>query len=494
MPLTESEEKELLQLYEAEERDDARARHIDFMDYCWMKKESFVKGFHTHRICEEIDRAFERFKRGESTYLLIAVHPRAGKSDLVSRYLGAHFLGEFPDKEVIQVSYQSNLASTFSAFGRNVVRSDKYRALYPHVRLSDETNKKDDWLLVNDRRQPTGGRLYAAGLQSGLTGNGFHLGILDDYCSGRAEAESAVFRDKSWDAFTNDFMTRRAPVCITIVLATQWHVDDINGRIKKEMTRNPDFPQFKVLAFPARASDYHGEGKYPAEFLFEERYDKAWYRSQYATLGKYSAAALFDCDPFIRTGGRIPSEGIVYTDVMPSAQEVQWMRVWDLAHTAKQRNGDDPDWTSGTRLAFTNPTPDDPVPHLYVADVRRTRDGAFERDKIIKITAQTDGSYVRQGIENTIDSKDAFEYIARAIPEVSWEKLEIRGDKGARATPLEAIFACPGHVHVMRADWNDSWIDEILRFDGSGNDHDDQVDNLSAGYQYLVAENIGGCY
>jgi phage terminase large subunit-like protein len=494
MALSAEEELELIRLYEEELRHRARASHLAFMDYCWVKKESFVKGFHTRRICKEIDEAFERFKNGESTYLLISVHPRAGKTDIVSRYLGPHFVGENPDKEVLQVSYQANLASGFSSFGRNVVRSSKYQELYPAIYLSDETNKKDDWLIVDKEKRPTGGRLYASGLQSGLTGNGYHLGILDDYCAGRAEAESSVFRDKSWDAFTNDFMTRRAPICITIVLATQWHVDDINGRIKKEMEKNPDFPQFKVLSFPARAADYRGEGKYPAEFLFEERYDKTWYRSQYATLGKYSASALFDCDPFIRTGGRISSEGIVYEDEMPDVQSLEWMRVWDLAHTAKQRNGDDPDWTSGTRLAFSTPTPDDPVRHLYVADVKRTREGALERDKLIKITAKTDGPSVRQGIENTIDSKDAYEYISRAIPDIAWEKLSIKGDKGARATPLEAIFACSGHVHVMRGDWNESWINEILRFDGSGKDHDDQVDNLSAGYQYLVELNSGGVY
>ena len=483
--LTETEEIEYLELLEQERRDESRKHHLDFIDYTWTSIDPFVVGFHTKKICAEIDEAIENFRKGISSYLLISVHPRSGKSVIVSRYLGPHFLGEFPDKEVLQVSYQANLAATFSTFGRNVVKSPKYKQLYPKVQLSQETNKKDDWVLVNGEGRPTGGRLYASGLQSGLTGNGFHLGILDDYCAGRSEAESAVFRNHSWDSFTNDFMTRRAPVCICIVLATQWHVDDINGRIKNEMVKNPDFPQFKVLSFPAKACDYKGEGKYPAEYLFEERYDKKWYRSQYATLGKYSAAALMDCDPMARSGGRLSTDGIVYSDEMPDDREVQWARIWDLAHTAKQREGDDPDWTSGTRMAFKYQGSDH-VPYLYVADVARTREGAVKRDSLMKAKALADGYYVKQGIENTIDSKDAFEYVSKAIPEVSWNKLEIRGDKGSRATPLEAIFQTPGHVIVKRADWNDDWLNEIIRFDGTGRDHDDQVDNLSAGYEFLV--------
>lgn len=478
------EEIELLALLEEEDRDAARNGHLDFMDYTWAKKEPFLQGFHTRAICAEIDRAIERFRRGESTYILIAVHPRSGKTDLVSRYLGPHFLGEFPDKEVLQVSYQANLAATFSTFGRNIARSPKYRQLYPKVLLSSETNKKDDWVLVDDTGQPTGGRLYASGLQSGLTGNGFHLGVLDDYCSGRADAESRVFRDKTWAAFTDDFMTRRAPVCICIVLATQWHVDDINGRIKREMADNPDFPQFKILTFPARASDYQGEGEYSGKYLFLERFDEAWYRSQYATLGPYSSAALLDCNPLVRSGGRFDISTIDWQDEMHVDTSRRWVRMWDLAHTAKQRAGDDPDWTSGTLLSFAD-DPGDPVPHLYVANVTRTREGAARRDPIIEGIANADGTYVRQALGHSLDAKDAFEYLQKAMPHISWTSILEQGDKGARATPLEPIFAAPGHVHVKRGEWNDDWIDELLRFDGSGKDHDDQVDNLSAGYAMM---------
>lgn len=459
--------------------------HLAFMKNTWMSYEPFIVGFHTRRISEAIDEAFKDFRQGKSTYLLINVHHRVGKSTIISRYAPAHFIGEFPHQEVIQCSYSQNLATNFSTFGRNVVRSEKYKAMYPNVRLSTETNKKDDWVIVDGNGFPTGGRVYAAGLQSGLTGNGYAFGCLDDYCRGRAQAESAVFRQNMWEAFTSDFLTRAAPVSITIVLATQWHWDDISGRIKSEMETNPDFPRFKCLSFPAKASDYKGEGKYPGEYLFEERLGKQWYRNQYATLGVYSASALLDCSPIARTGGRLSTDGIVYTDTMPEDKDVQWARIWDLAHTAKQREGDNPDWTSGTRMAFQY-LPGDPVPYLYIKDVCRTREGALKRDNLMKAKALADGYYVKQAIENTIDSKDAYEYVSKAIPEVSWNKLDIRGDKGSRATPLEAIFQTKGHVIVKRAEWNDDWLNEVIRFDGTGREHDDQVDNLSAGYEFLV--------
>ena len=468
----------------------ARASHLDFMRRCWMRPlEPMIEGFHTRRICDAIDRAFDRFRAGKSTCLMISVHPRAGKSDIVSRYLGPHFLGEFPSREVMQVSYSASKVEEFSAFGRQVVRSPYYSRLYPLVHLSDETNRKSEWTIVDDKGVPTGGRLYASGLQSGLTGNGYHLGILDDYCAGRADAESLAYRNAAWGAFTDDFMTRRAPVSITIILATQWHIDDINGRVKARMAEDPAFPRFEVLSFPARASDWkaqHPTGEqYSGAYLFEERMGREWYESQYATLGPYSSASLMDCNPLPRTGGRLDISGIDYVDVVPDDRALQWARVWDLAHTAKQRAGDDPDWTSGTLLAFEE-RPGDPVPHLWISDVVRTREGAMERDALIRSTAGADGYYVRQAVGNSMDAKDAYQYLIAALPQLSWSPVTEHGDKAARATPLEPIFASPGHVHVRRGEWVDAWLDEVMRFDGSGKQHDDQVDNLSAGYILLM--------
>ena len=79
------------------------------------------------------------------------------------------------------------------------------------------------------------------------------------------------------------------------------------------------------------------------------------------------------------------------------------------------------------------------------------------------------------------------EYLKKAMPEINWNKVIMgKGDKATRAVPLEPIFEAPGHVHVKRAAWNDDWIDELLRFDGLGKEHDDQVDNLSCGYQFQI--------
>lgn len=483
--LNDDELDELLALLEGEAIEDAADSQLSFMRYMWQKTdEPFLVGHHTAAIAHEIDEAIKAFRAGRSTFLVITVPYRHGKSDIVSRYLPPRFLALFPDCEVMLVTYAAKLAAKFSRFGRNLVRTEKFArfaaGLGKALTLSRDSGAADRWSFAG-----TIGGMSASGILSGLTGSGYHLGIMDDFVAGRADAESPTIREKLWEAFSDDFMTRRAPVSITIVLATSWHQDDIIGRIKRKVAEDPAFPRFKVLAFPARSEEYLKlKRARKSRYLFPERFSDEWYKEQYATLGAYSAAALLDCDPVKRSGSMLAVDGIEVVDELPD--DLRLVRVWDLAHTRKQRAKDDPDWTSGTLHCFRFEG-DDPVPYLYVADVKRTRAGAVERDNAIRATVFGDGVFVKQYVETSLDSKDAYDYLTTTLKEFSFSEVKLKGDKVTRATPLEPIFAAPGHVKILRGDWNDEWVAELLSFDGTETTHDDQVDNLSSGYLVQIA-------
>jgi hypothetical protein len=465
---------------------EARKDHLTFIQYCWRKTEPFITGFHTRIIAEEIDRAIENFRQGISSYIFISVHHRSGKSDLVSRYLGPRFLGLFPDCEVMQTTYASHLATKFSRFGRNLIQRKEYQEIFPEITLDPKSQAANDYKVFFEGKDLQGS-LFSSGLISGLTGNGAHLAILDDYLSGREDAESLALRNKTWNSFTNDFMTRLAPTHIVIILATNWHYDDIKGRIIKEMAENPDFPRFKFLIFPAKKEDYKGPGIYPNQYLFEERLGASWYKTQYATLGLYGSSALLDCNASPRGAAILNTGNIIYHEDSIEFPRLRYHRIYDVAHTEKQRTGDDPDYTRGTLLAFEL-REGDPVPHLWIKHSWRGRYKAPERDKKIKEISELDGPYVKIGVESSVDAKDAVEYVKIAVPDRTVIGIEIagRGDKVIRATPLEPIFDAPGHVHLLRGDWNFDFIDEIKHFDGTGGTHDEAIDNMSAGYALLM--------
>jgi hypothetical protein len=71
--------------------------------------------------------------------------------------------------------------------------------------------------------------------------------VLDDFVKGRAEANSKVARDKTWNWFADDFLTRFAKNSALLAICTRWHIDDLLGRLKKK------WPEMKILTFPAFA-------------------------------------------------------------------------------------------------------------------------------------------------------------------------------------------------------------------------------------------------
>jgi predicted phage terminase large subunit-like protein len=449
--------------------------HLDFMSYTWTNQTTpFLVGYHTRVICECIDEAIEKFRRGISTYWVIAIPFRHGKSEVISRKLPAHFLGLFPDCKVILCGHTSELTEGFSKISRNLIHIPQYHDLFSNVTVDRGSSSGAHWRIKDHE-----GECFASGLLGSLSGQGYHLGILDDYCRNRADAESETMREKMWNAFTNDFMTRGAEVSITMVVATTWHVDDIIGRIKESQKNDPDFPRFKIQRLPALSN------KYPTGTLFPEKFSKTWYTQRKAILGEYGFSSLMQLEPVKRGGNMLNTDAIArHNSISEYPKNLKWFRVWDLAHTAKERAKQDPDYTSGTLLAFNV---QDDVLHLWVKNVNRMRKNAPERDAEIYAVTKLDGAYVQIGVGGSVDAKDAIATMRKILKgkRMIYAAQENK-DKVVRATPLEPIFKA-GNIHVpLGAPWLDDWISEIGAFPFGA--HDDQVDNLSAGYAIYLKQ------
>ncbi len=479
----------------------ARKQYLRYMQYCWRKADPLVVGLHTRMICERIDKALEDFRNGKSSYIRIKIHQRAGKSDLVSRHLPSRFIAEFPDCDVMDVSFSKTKAEGFSRSGMRLVESTKFKELYPDVELN--RSAAGNWNVATRDEDTNGltereGQVLACGLTSGLSGDGAHLAILDDYCGSRADAESPGIRETTWQEFTNSFLSRLAPVHIVIVLATQWHEDDIHGRIDRrndpeDEEYDEDFPKYEVMSFPARKSEADPEiaKHYPGEYLFLERYSAAWYKGQYAQLGPYASSAMMDCDPVPREGGILKTSGIVYHDNIEDFPQIPYFRVWDYAHSAVKRlgkQGKDPDYTGGTWVGYErgkrNPANNLYMWKIWVLDYTQFREQAVKRDNRIRKVADGDGKLTKILVETSLDSKDGYIYLKNQLGGIySVLPVNPRGDKVVRCTPIEPIFEA-GNVHALKGPWNTIWEKGLKKFDGSGKTHDEMVDNLTAGFEY----------
>ena len=451
----------------------ARGDLLAFLQFCWWMPHKLLIGSHTVAVCNRLTRAVEDLKAGKSTFLIIAIPFRHGKSDLVSRALPAWFLGTMREHEpdVIMSGYGASLVQGFSRKVKSIITGRAFQELFPGLLPARGSNSAAEWQVCD-----SAGQVTATGLGGAVTGKGGVLITLDDYCKSRAEARSKVYRDKTWDAFTNDLLTRRAPEALVVVCATPWNIDDVRGRIKAAMADDPDFPQFEELKFPARNED--------GSFLFSKRFSDEWYKSQYATLGSL-AAGLLDCEPNFEGGNRFAVDRIVIhktTDGWPSGRSA---RAWDLASSAKERDKDDPDWTVGVR-GFVQTRVDrvdgDVIRRqsMWVDDLVCVRAEAPERDVLIRKTALQDGGGVRQVVEAFGAYKDAYTTLKALLRGTSIVmKSHLPGDKSVKAAPLEPVIEA-GELHLLRAQWNDFLIDHLTSFpDGP---HDDAVDALAVLY------------
>ena len=452
----------------------AHTRHLYFMKYCWQKRTPFIVGQHTEAICDEIDGAIDRYKdgKGESSFLIVKVPFRHGKSDIISRYLPPYFLGRYPDEEILLTTYSADLANDFSRFARSIMLTEEYKQLFPKVTLKHDSAAVHHWEIEGRL-----GSMSAAGLGGPMVGRGYVFGIMDDYHKNRMEAESQVIRERNWQSFTNDFLTRRAPVSITVILATPWHLDDVIGRAEKAMRDDPDFPQFRIVTLPAMSDDY------PSGYLFPERFSPEWYKSQAAALGSYGTASLLQCNPVARTGNILKTDKVQIHE-LDDAPAIKWVRSWDLASTEKQLAKDDPDYTVGALMGIEQRWANEvATPHLWVQDVIRGRWEAPERDRRIAQVAMMDGPGVRVGTESVAGYKDTYTRLADVLKGIRIvEKVTPPADLLVRVNPLEPLFEA-GNVHLIRGDWNRDFLQELGEYNSGA--HDDQVAAVVTGHEML---------
>lgn len=202
-------------------RDDAAASLLGFARYT---HPAWEDAKHHARLAEHL----EAVERGEITRLLVEMPPRHGKSELASRRFPAWFLGRNPQREVMSVAYNAALAiDEYGRKVRNIVRDELYSNVFPGVSLSDDSAAAGRWNTNH------GGGYIAAGIDTGITGRGAHLLLVDDPVKGRKDAESEVVRKTLWSWYDGDAKTRLAPGAAVVLIGTRWHELDLAGLVLK---------------------------------------------------------------------------------------------------------------------------------------------------------------------------------------------------------------------------------------------------------------------
>ena len=227
---------------ELERRRLAERCRRDLVAFCQYMQADYKVGRH-HKVLADL---LMEIAEGRKDRICVNIPPRHGKSQLVSIYFPAWFLGKYPDKKVLMVSHTTDLAVDFGRKVRNIIDSDAYKAIFPTVGLASDSKSAGRW------NTSAGGEYYACGVGSALAGRGADLLLVDDPHSEQdvLNGNFEVF-EKAYEWFTYGARTRLMPGGRVAIVQTRWHMDDLTGRVTRDMSQNEMADQYEVVEFPA---------------------------------------------------------------------------------------------------------------------------------------------------------------------------------------------------------------------------------------------------
>lgn len=437
---------------------------------------------------EEVASALDRVLAGKCRRLMVFMPPQNGKSELVSRRFPAYAVGKRPNLRIILCSYSGDLAYAMSRDAQSIIDSREYQELFPGTRLAEGSDAakrtQSEFDVVGHR-----GRFVAAGVGGPIGGKTADIGIIDDPIKNREEAESELMRDKLMEWYTSTFATRLFGSTGAIILCqTRWHEDDLAGRLLKRAQDNPESDQWEVVSLPAITETRQArDPRQVGEPLWPSKYPLSELRSRRASAGEYDWAALYQQHPAPSGGGLFKEVWFAdrVLDAAPAFMRVA--RGWDTAGTEN-----DGDYTCGVKIGeefmrdeYTGVL--ESTGRFVVLDVKRDQLGPDGVDKLIRVTAQTDGQAcaIREEKEGGSAGVAVIDARTKTLKGKDYAGVQVTGSKITRCKPFRAQCEA-GNVYLLRGTWNAEYIRELCGFPTGK--HDDQVDASSCAFNAVLLE------
>ena len=416
-------------------------------------------------------RKIEETSKKRHGRLMIFCPPGSAKSTYASVVFPSAYLGAEPNRKIILASYGDDLARKMGRRTRSIIKQDKFKSIMGCT-LTSESQAANEFALTN------GSEYMACGILGGVTGNRAHGIIVDDPVKGREQANSEVIRNKTWDAYQDDLLTRLIPGGWLVIIQTRWHQDDLSGRILPDnwngesgLIQCKDGNEWEVLCLKAKCeNDGDPLGREIGEYIWPEWFDtKHWAQFE---QNERTWSALYQQRPSPLDGDLFKPDMIQIVDAIPMGS-ITWVRGWDLASIV------DGDWTAGVKIGKMDDG------RFIIGDVTRFRYGPDDRDAAIKNTSERDGRRCKVSIPQDPGQagKTQVLYLTRTMPGHRISTSPETGDKITRAEPFAAQVNV-GNVLMLRGEWNDAYINELRIFPNGT--YDDQVDASSRAFGELI--------
>jgi predicted phage terminase large subunit-like protein len=428
-------------------------------------------GWWQYEVANEVQRFYCSRNKGERPKSMLMAPPQHGKTEQITDFI-AWLAGKQPELKTIFASYGDELGVAVNMGLQRIMTSERYVAVFGH-RLGESGSR---WARNSNTLEYANhrGSFYNTTVGGQITGKGLDIGIVDDPIKGRAEANSKAVRDKTWDWFTDDFLTRFSDSAGLLMIMTRWHVDDPVGRFKER------FPDAKILRYPAIAEEDE-KNRLKGEALFPQHKSVTFLLERKRAMTEGSWQSEYQQNPIIVGGGIFPIDKLTTVPIWDHGGIKKSVRYWDKAATVK----DDAAYTSGVLMHLMSDN------RFVIEHVARGRWSAMDRERIIKEWAERDKKMLRGpyevGVEQEPGSggKESAEATIRNLIGFRCFADRVTGSKEMRAEPFAAQVQ-GGNVRLVAGNWHYAYLDELESFPNGK--FKDQVDASSGAFARLTSK------
>jgi predicted phage terminase large subunit-like protein len=447
----------LVLLEELDERKRITLAQNDFLSFIGAVDANYKFGTHLKRL----GNLLMGVEVGEHDRIAVSMAPRFGKSQMISIYYPAWYLGKHPDHKVIVASHTADLAVDMARKVRNLMQTDEYRRIFPNVAIAADAKAAGKW---NTNK---GGEYYATGVGGALAGRGGHLIIIDDPLSEQdIKSGNTDSLDTTYEWFRAGLRTRLMPGGKLCILHTRWHARDLIGRLIKDGALNEDGDQYEVFEFPAILN----EGTENEKSLWPEQWPLESLQRTKASMPAWQWNAQYQQNPTAQESALIKRDWIQWwpkEDPPPCDFIVQ---AWDTALTTKERSDYSVCQTWGV---FTDETTNQTCAIL----LNRVK-GKWEFPDL-KQVAHDQVTYWEPDsliVEAKASGQPLIDELRRSGVVVQDFSPGKGNDKIARVNSVVDMFAS-GQVWFPETTWAQNVVGELLAFPSA--EHDDEVDTMT---------------
>lgn len=322
------------------------AQEGSFWAYClFMDLPFFADRLFLKKVADAFQSVYDHFSRGESIRVAVSMPPRAGKSYITTLF-ATFMLGHYPMNSVMRNSVTNRLYRKFSYDARTIVKSTKFKAIFPKVELSEDIQSLEGWYIAGSKIPA----YFGAGVGGTIIGFGANmLSITDDLFKGFQEAMSETVNESTWVWKEGEHDSRTERNCCEIDIGTRWSKDDVIGR--KEENGSYDI----IVRIPALDEN--------DETFCEAVHSTEYYREKRNTIDRMIFDAEYQQEPIESSGLLFPHDELQYfklSDIEDSTT-IAKLGVCDTADTG----------TDFFSAPFANMLPDQ---KFYITDVMFTQD------------------------------------------------------------------------------------------------------------------------